>query len=133
MEQKSNKEKVALSEKNVLVEGKDIQVIQDTKILLHQILKAMPTDVRNQINVIMVNEISHGDSSERKIDFVDFLKSIPEPRLDNLKIMAIHAALSEFKTNREAAKFLGITPATLKPSYEFLEKEIKFNPEENGK
>lgn len=117
-------EKKFLTTQGNSVEGKDIQIIQDTKIL-QQILRALPSDLKNQINVIMVNEIKNHDGD---FELLKFLQSLPEPRMKNLKKMAIKASMLFFKKKNKASEFLGIDESSLGPSYRGYEtKELLEN------
>ena len=84
----------------------DISIIQDTKIL-QQIFKELPNGVKNQVNVIMINQVD--TNPEGNFNFSKFLEALPEPRLDNLIDLAYRTAYQKYHKGFKAANFLGLS------------------------
>ena len=93
---------------------KDVQIVMDTKIV-QQILKTIPENMNNQINIVMVNQVDQGNGKD--FDFWTFLEGLPEPRMARLKEMAVKIAMKMNNGNKiKASNFLGITSRNLYPS-----------------
>jgi hypothetical protein len=87
---------------------KDTVITQDVKVL--QQLMAHAAKVGAQVNVNMIGQINvHGD-------LMEFMESLPEPRLSNLITLAKTTAIARSENKTQAAKFLGIDRRTLQPS-----------------
>ena len=95
----------------------DILIDQQPKIV-NQILKMLPGDMKNQINIPIISIGQMVNNSSGDFDFMAFLQSLPEPRLKNLKCKAINMARTFFNNDVEVAKFFGISYRQLRPSYE---------------
>lgn len=85
---------------------KDIQIVQDTKIL-QQILKTIPENMHNQINVIMVNQVNHGNGNGEDFELERYLESLQPPRLQNMINKCLEVAKKKFITEGDAANWLG--------------------------
>jgi hypothetical protein len=104
--------------------GKDreIKITQDPKII-QQILKSVPDNGKNQINVIMIGQVNQ---EHEDFDLMSYLQSLPEPRVKNLKLKAIIAAKRFFRNDKQVANFLGISHRQLLPSYkDYYKKELQ--------
>ena len=95
------------------MEEKNITIHQDPKIL-QQILKAIPGDLNNHINIVMIGQIN---GQSEVFDLMSFLETLPVPRLKSLRNEAIRVTKEHFLTIVEVAKFLGFERSNLYPNY----------------
>jgi hypothetical protein len=90
-------------------DGKDKIVLdQSTEIFLSKVLRGVNLD-KTMINVVNVGQVKVGGNGVQQSDLIEFLKTMPPPRLDNLMKFVVGRTLQEFQTQTKAAEFLGIT------------------------
>ena len=86
------------------------KIIQDLR-FLQQFFGKIP-DHGNQIVVVNVGEISgasNGESKESSFGLIEYIESLPQPRLKNLMREACRVSIEKYRTQRAGAAFLGTT------------------------
>jgi hypothetical protein len=86
------------------------KIFQDLR-FLQQFFGKMP-DHGNQIIVVNVGEISgtsNGDAKENSFGLIEYIESLPQPRLKNLIREACRVSIEKYRTQTAGADFLGTT------------------------
>ena len=86
------------------------KIFQDLK-FLQQFFGKIP-DHGNQVIVVNVGEISgasNGDAKEPPFALIDYIESLPQPRLKNLIREACRVSIEKCRTQTAGADFLGTT------------------------
>ena len=86
------------------------KIFQDLK-FLQQFFGKMP-EHGNQVIVVNVGEISgasNGDVKESPFGLIEYIESLPQPRLKNLIREACRVSIEKFRTQTAGADFLGTT------------------------
>lgn len=86
------------------------KIIQDLR-FLQQFFGKVP-DHGNQIVVVNVGEISgasNGESKESSFGLIEYIESLPQPRLKNLIREACRVSTEKYRTQTAGADFLGTT------------------------
>ena len=86
------------------------KIFQDLK-FLQQFFGKIP-DHGNQVIVVNVGEISgvsNGDAKESPFGLIEYIESLPQPRLKNLIREACRVSIEKYRTQTAGAEFLGTT------------------------
>jgi hypothetical protein len=86
------------------------KIFQDLR-FLQQFFGKMP-DHGNQVIVVNVGEISgasNGEVKESSFGLMEYIESLPQPRLKNLIREACRVSIEKYKTHTAGADFLGTT------------------------
>jgi hypothetical protein len=98
------------SESHQAGQGASKKIFQDLK-FLQQFFTKMP-DHGNQVIVVNVGEISgssNGDTRESPFGLIEYIESLPQPRLKNLIREACRVSIEKCRTQTAGADFLGTT------------------------
>jgi hypothetical protein len=96
------------------MDEKDIILNQDVKVM-QQLVKDMSSGEGNTFNNIgQINIISEGTNPHNILSRV--LDLLPDPKLENLKLLAYEVAKDKCDSKAEAARYLGVSDRTLRPA-----------------
>lgn len=115
----------------------DIKITQESKASLKQVFGSIPENFKNSVVILMGNTLffeSSKDGGDGQKDdpfevgatkrvtvvdedikkiLLDLIKSLPNPKLKNLKRLAMQVLLEDMGTPKEVEKYLGLANGTI--------------------
>ncbi|MDD1778549.1 MAG: hypothetical protein LUQ65_10310 [Candidatus Helarchaeota archaeon] len=115
--------------------GEDIRIINEPKAVLKQVLSGLPENFKNSVIVVMGNTIimQQPENGVQKDDpfelgvsktpvevlpevkqfLLTLVKSLPNPKLKNLKRLVIEALIEDMGNQAEVGKYLGLSSGAI--------------------
>lgn len=84
---------------------KNATIIQDMKIF-QQLISSLP-QTGNQFFFIMAQNVNGESRGKGEFDLLEYIESLPQPRLKSLNDRVAHLALERFQTSEVAGRWLG--------------------------